>query len=39
MASSGYDSYCKDTCNYAEYIAKVYNVFKKLEGIMTAFKY
>ena len=32
-------SYCKDTRDYDEYIATVYNVLNKLESIMTAFKY
>ena len=36
-------SYCKDTCDYDEYIAThkatVYNVLNKLEGTMAAFKY
>ena len=39
MKFSGYASYCKDTCDYDEYIATVYNVLNKVEGIMTAFKY
>ena len=39
MIFSGCVSYCKDTCDYDEHLATVYNVFHKLEGIMTAFKY
>ena len=39
MTFSGCGSYCKDTCDYAEYIATIYNVLHKLEVIMTAFKY
>ena len=39
MTFSGCVSYCKDTCDYDEYAATVYNVSHKLEGIMTAFKY
>ena len=39
MIFSGCVSYCKDTCDYDEYITKVYNVSNKLEGITTAFKY
>ena len=39
MKFSGCVSYCKDTCDYDEYIATVYNVSHKIEGIMTAFKY
>ena len=38
MTFSGCVSYCKDTCDYDEYTAKVCNVLNKLEGIMTAFK-
>ena len=40
MTFSGCGSYCKDTCNYDEYIASynVQYVLNKLEGIMTAFK-
>ena len=30
-------SYCKDTCDYDEYVVTVYNVLNKVEGIMTAF--
>ena len=39
MKFSGCVSYCKDTCDYDEYIATEYNVLNKLEGIITAFKY
>ena len=39
MTFSGFGSYRKDTFDYDEYIATVYNVLNKLEGIMTAFKY
>ena len=39
MTFSGSVSYCKDTCDYDEYMATVYNVLNKLEGIMNAFKY
>ena len=39
MKFSGCVSYCKDTCDYHESIATVYNVLNKIEGIMTAFKY
>ena len=38
MTFSGCVSYCKDTCDCDEYIATVYNVLYKLEGIVTAFK-
>ena len=31
--------YYKDTCDANEYIATVYNVLHKLEGIMTTFKF
>ena len=39
MKFSGCVSYCKDICDYDEYITTEYNVLNKLEGIMTAFKY
>ena len=39
MKFSGRVSYCKDTCDYDEYIATVCNVLNKVEGIMTAFRY
>ena len=39
MKFSGCVSYCNDTCDYDEYIATVYNVLNKVEGIMTAIKY
>ena len=39
MTFSGCVSYCKDTCDYDECIATVYNVLNKLEGIITAFEY
>ena len=39
MTFTGCISYCKDTCYYDEYIATVYNVLNKREGIMIAFKY
>ena len=39
MKFSGSVSYCKDTCDYDEYIATVYNVLNKDQGIMTEFKY
>ena len=39
MTFSGCVSYCKDTCDYDEYVTTVYNVLHELEGIMTAFKY
>ena len=39
MKFSGCVSYCKDTCDYHEYIATVCNELNKLEGIMTAFEY
>ena len=38
MTFSGCVSYCKDTCDYNEYFASVYNVLDKLVGIMSAFK-
>ena len=38
MTFSGCGSYCKDTCDYDEYIANVYNVLHKPEGMMTALK-
>ena len=39
MKLSGCVSYCRDTCDYDEYIAIVYNVLNKDESIMTEFKY
>ena len=39
MTFSGCVSYCKDHCDYDEYIVTVYNVLNKLEGKMTAFEY
>ena len=39
MTFLGCGSYCKDTCDYDEYIAKVYNLLNKLGDIMNAFKY
>ena len=38
MTFSGCVSYCKDTCDYDEHIATVYNVLNKVEGIKIAFK-
>ena len=39
MTFSGCGSYCKDTCDYDEYIVAVYSyVLDILEGIVTAFK-
>ena len=32
MTFFGSGSYCKDTCDYDEYIATVYNVLNKVEG-------
>ena len=36
MTFSGCGSYRKETCDYDEYIVTVY---RRLDGIMTAFKY
>ena len=38
MKFSGCVFSCKDTCDFDEYIATVYNVLPKLEGIMTVFR-
>ena len=37
MKFSGCVPYCKDTCDYDEYIATVYHALNKIKGIITAF--